>query len=79
MPFSLAGLQHIGAGLWFYRTTDDAAAVNAANYWGASWPLMRVGDQVIRTTFDGAGAVASNGIHVVTSASRTAATTSGGV
>lgn len=52
--------------------------VNAANYWGPSWPLMRVGDQVLRTTFDGNGAVASTGTHVVTSATRTAATTSGG-
>jgi hypothetical protein len=79
MPFLLSGRQHLGGGLWFYRTTDDAAAVNAANYWGPSWPLMRVGDQVLRTTFDGAGAVVSTGTHVVTSATRTAATTSGGV
>lgn len=78
MPFSLRGLQHLGGGVWFYRTDDDAAAVNAANYWGPSWPLMRVGDQVLRTTFDGNGQVASTGMHVVTSATRTAATTSGG-
>jgi hypothetical protein len=78
MPFSLSSLQHIGGGLWSYRTTDTAAAVNAANYWGQSWPLMRVGDQVLRTTFDGAGAVVSHGTHVVISATRTAATTSNG-
>jgi hypothetical protein len=78
MPFLLSGQQHLGGGLWFYRTTDDATAVNAANYWAPSWPLMRVGDQVLRTTFDGAGAPVSTGTHVVISATRTAATTSGG-
>lgn len=78
MPYSRAGLFHIGGGLWRYQTDDAAAAVNAANYWGPAWPLMRVGDQVLRTTVDGTGAVVSTGIHVVTSASRTAATTTGG-
>lgn len=72
MPFDAAGLQHIGAGAYRYRTRDDATAVNAPGYWTAAWPTLRRGDAIFRTTFDVNGQVASHGRHVITAAARTA-------
>lgn len=72
MPFDRRGLTHLGGGLHRYRTTDDAATIDAPGYWTAGWPVLRRGDQVFRVTLNGAGQVASSGLHVITASTRTA-------
>jgi hypothetical protein len=64
MPFNRKGLAHLGGGLWFYRSTDNAAAVTVPGYF-AQVP-MDVGNWVLRVTFDANGDVLDTGRHVVT-------------
>jgi hypothetical protein len=72
MAFNRRGLAHVGAGLWHYRSTDSAAAVTAAGYF--THTPMRRGDHVLRVTLNGAGDVASTGMHVVTQVTNNGAT-----
>lgn len=74
MAFDPSMLSPIGASsraghaatVWAYTTTDNEAAVNAAGYFASQRFAMRVGDFIIRTQLDGAGAHVETGLHVVT-------------
>lgn len=50
--------------VWSYATTDSEATVNAAGYFADQRFAMRVGDCLIRTQLDEAGAHVETGIHV---------------
>ena len=62
----------LGRSLWHYHTLDATATVDTAAYFtGDAVKMLRVGDQINRTTWvtaigDG-GTVSTVGVHVVTS------------
>lgn len=74
MAFIATNLQVIGgqarsakaARVWAYTTTDTEATVNGAGYFGDQRFAMRIGDLIVRTTVDGAGAHVETGLHVIT-------------
>lgn len=73
----LTPMTQIGFGkvnLWTYKTDDSAATVDTADYFPTGYGI-KVGDWVLRTTVTNLGAsneaVATAGIHLVSTASST--------
>lgn len=85
MAFSISGLQQVSVGssslpsIWTYSTSDTAATVIAANYWGGAPASLKAGDIIHAKCANGFQSLAVSAIDVAAGTSTVGVIGDGGV